>query len=90
MRFAGEGTGGAKSGPLCRLSTEDEAIAVETGLQSYLKQIDDAPLLTAEEERELGREIQYAFDAPELFVEGKITLVEKEEAEARPPWPASG
>lgn len=59
------------------------AIAAETGLQYYLKQIDSAPLLSAEEERDLGNAIQYAAQASTLFRERKISLREKEEAEAR-------
>ncbi len=57
-------------------------IAVEAGLQHYLKQINEAPLLTAEEERALGQIIQRSIELDELFGEGKATLAEKEEAEA--------
>lgn len=46
-----------------------------------MKQIDEAPLLTAEQERELGQTIQYSYKADDLFMEGKISLAEKEEAE---------
>jgi|SRR5687767_8052427 len=60
---------------------EDGPIAAETGLQSYLKEIDEAPLLTALEERELGTAIQYAAKADELFRQGEISLSEKEDAE---------
>lgn len=60
---------------------EDTPIAVESGLQHYLKQIDEAPLLSAERERELGKAIQYVDEASDLFQEGKISLAEKEEAE---------
>ena len=62
---------------------EGSAIAVETGLQFYLKQIDEAPLLTAQDERELGATIQYSAKADELFRQGQITLAEKEEADLR-------
>ena len=62
---------------------EDGPIAAETGLQCYLKEIDEAPLLTALEERELGTAIQYAAKADELFRQGEITLAEKEEVELR-------
>lgn len=47
-----------------------------------MKQIDEAPLLSAEEEKELGRAIQYAQKVQDLFHEGKISLPEKEKAEA--------
>ena len=50
-------------------------------MQSYLKEIDEAPLLNAEEERELGTKIQYAAQADDLFRRGEISLSEKEEAE---------
>ncbi|MBI4580006.1 MAG: sigma-70 family RNA polymerase sigma factor [Planctomycetes bacterium] len=56
-------------------------MAVETGLQHYLKQIDAAPLLTAAEEQELGRKIQYSYKLGDLLRERKITLDEKEQAE---------
>ncbi len=57
-------------------------IAVEAGLQHYLKQINEAPLLTPEEERELGEIIQRSIELDELFSEGRATLAEKEEVEA--------
>lgn len=50
-------------------------------MQHYLKQIDEAPLLTAQEEQELGRAIQYALKVPALFQTREITIKEKEEAE---------
>jgi len=63
---------------------EGGPIAVESGLQHYLRQIDEAPLLTAEEEKELGRAIQYANRQVEArFRAGEITLAEKEEAELK-------
>ncbi|HOQ87752.1 MAG TPA: sigma-70 factor domain-containing protein, partial [Phycisphaerae bacterium] len=43
--------------------------------------MDEAPLLTAEEERELGSKIQYSKKLGELLREKKITLAEKEQAE---------
>ena len=57
-------------------------IAVEAGLQHYLKQINEAPLPTPEEERELGKTIQRSIEFDELFGEGKVTLAKKEGAEA--------
>ncbi len=57
-------------------------IAVEAGLQHYLKQINETPLLTPEEERALGQTIQRSIELDELFGEGSATLAEKEEAEA--------
>jgi RNA polymerase primary sigma factor len=60
---------------------EDRAIAIESGLQYYLKQIDEAPLLSAADERELGAIIQYSSKVNELFGRGEISLQEKEEVE---------
>ena len=48
-----------------------------------MKQIDEAPLLSAEEEKELGRAIQHALKVPQLFQERKITLAEKEAADRK-------
>jgi len=59
----------------------DGTIAVEAGLQVYLKQINEAPLLTAEQERELGRKIRASYEADERFRRGECTLAEKEAAE---------
>jgi RNA polymerase primary sigma factor len=60
---------------------EDGIIAVESGLQHYLRQIDEAPLLNAMEERELGAKIQHSYKLVDLFRAGEITLAQKEEAE---------
>lgn len=60
---------------------EGGIIAVESGLQHYLRQIDEAPLLSAAEERELATQIQYSYEVADLFRAGKIGLVEKEEVE---------
>ena len=57
------------------------AIAVEVGLQHYLKQINEAPLLTAQEERDLGGTIQRSIELDDSFADGRISLLEKEEAE---------
>ncbi|HPD29981.1 MAG TPA: sigma-70 family RNA polymerase sigma factor [Phycisphaerae bacterium] len=50
-------------------------------MQHYLKQIDEAPLLTAKEEIELGSIIQKSIRAGELLREGRISLQEKEKLE---------
>ena len=70
--------------PLCGILERKgrPVIAVEAGLQHYLKQINEAPLLTPEEERELGEIVQRSIELDELFSEGKVALVEKEELEA--------
>ncbi len=64
----------------------DRAIASESGLQAYLKQINDAPLLTPEREKELGRIIQRAAELQRRFLRGRQepsleSLREKEAAE---------
>lgn len=56
-------------------------IAIDTGLRTYLRQINAAPLLSAEDERELAERIQYAQQLAGEFAEGRCTLVEKERAE---------
>jgi len=67
----------------CTVLGEGRPIAVESGLQHYLKQIDEAPLLSAEQERELGRAIQHQIKLPALFQQGEISLAEKEEVEVQ-------
>jgi RNA polymerase primary sigma factor len=60
---------------------EGRAIAVESGLQHYLKQIDEAPLLSAAEEIELGTIIQKSIGSGELLKKGELSLKEKEKLE---------
>ncbi len=48
-----------------------------------MKQINEAPLLTSQEERELAEIIQRSIELDELFAEGRASLADKEEAEAR-------
>jgi RNA polymerase primary sigma factor len=54
---------------------------VESGLQVYLKQINDAPLLSAEEERSLALHIRSATEADQRFVAGEISVAEKDRLE---------
>lgn len=51
--------------------------AVQSGLQLYLKQINDSPLLNAQEERDLGRRIIATgdFEARERMVRSNLRLV---------------
>ena len=56
-------------------------IVVDSGLRTYLKQINKAPLLTAEHEKQLAERIRYAQDMAETFADGECTLAEKERAE---------
>ncbi|NOX59137.1 MAG: sigma-70 family RNA polymerase sigma factor [Planctomycetes bacterium] len=58
------------------------AIAIDSDLQFYLKQINKAPLLTADEEKELGAKIQAVQAVAEQFANREITLAQKEEAES--------
>jgi RNA polymerase primary sigma factor len=57
-------------------------VAIDQGLQVYLSQINDTDLLSPEEERELGGRIRAAHKQAELFRKGKVTLAQKERAEA--------
>ncbi|MCB9850471.1 MAG: sigma-70 family RNA polymerase sigma factor [Phycisphaerales bacterium] len=57
-------------------------MAVDSGLQFYLKQINQAPLLTAEEERELGTAVRAVYAAADDFASGDITLKQKETIES--------
>ena len=56
-------------------------IAVDSGLQLYLKQINRAPLLSADEEKTLAVIIQDAQDKAEDFAEGRCSMKEKEHSE---------
>ncbi len=57
------------------------AIAIDSDLQFYLKQINQAPLLTPEEEKELGALIQAVYTAADRFKNKEISLAEKEQIE---------
>ncbi len=54
---------------------------MDTGLQLYLRQINQAPLLSAEDEKELAGTIRRADEMADAFARGECTLAEKEEAE---------
>ncbi|MCK6456629.1 MAG: sigma-70 family RNA polymerase sigma factor [Phycisphaerae bacterium] len=56
-------------------------IQFESGLQHYLRQINEVRLLTAEEERQLARQIHAAAAAAERFARREITLDERERLE---------
>jgi len=53
-----------------------------SGLGFYLRQINEAPLLGPLEEKELGQRVRAARLAAEAFRQGKISLAQKEAAEA--------
>lgn len=57
------------------------AIARDAGIQTYLRQISDAPLLSAEEERELAAVIQCARELVGQRLTSLAFLAEKEQAE---------
>ena len=57
-------------------------IAVDSGLQVYLRQINHAPLLDADEEKELARVIRRGQEAAERFTKRALTFDERLEAEA--------
>jgi RNA polymerase primary sigma factor len=61
---------------------EDSTIAVDAGLQAYLKQINAAPLLTPEEEKRLASVVRDGREAPERFRNGEISFEKREEAES--------
>jgi RNA polymerase primary sigma factor len=65
-----------------RTSEGVETIAVESGLQVYLKQINEVPLLTAEQERELALKIRRAQQAEAKLGKRKIGIKKKLELEA--------
>lgn len=60
---------------------EGGTIAVDTDLQVYLRQINEAPLLTPEQEKELASIVRNGQLAAERFACREITLAEREDAE---------
>lgn len=62
-------------------ATEDSAIAVDIGLRVYLKQINEAPLLTPDQEKELGAAVQAGQQAADQFSQGAISYEERERLE---------
>jgi RNA polymerase primary sigma factor len=64
-------------------AAKESVIAAELGLQQYLRQINDCPLLSAEEERELARAIALWASATKRFAASEITLAERDELERK-------
>ena len=64
------------------LEAEDGTIAVDTGLQAYLRQINEAPLLTSEEEKRLANLVRDGQRVAERFARREVTLFEREKTEA--------
>lgn len=57
-------------------------MAVDAGLQVYLRQINEASLLTADEEKELARIVRNGQSAAERFAHRELGLADREQAEA--------
>ncbi len=53
---------------------EGRSVAIEAGLQYYLRCINEAPLLTAEQEHELGRKVHAGIEAGEQLTDGEIDM----------------
>ena len=62
---------------------EGRTIAVDTDLQVYLRQINDAALLSADEEKALATIVRNGQRAAEEFAAGEIGLPEREQAEEK-------
>ena len=60
---------------------EGGTIAVDAGLQAYLKQINAAPLLTPEDEKRLATIVREGQSAADGFADGEITFQQREQAE---------
>lgn len=61
---------------------EGGAIAVDTGLQVYLRQINEAPLLSAEDEKRLAAIVRDGHHVAERFARGEVSLDDREQIEA--------
>lgn len=62
---------------------EGGTIAVDVDLQVYLRQINEAPLLTPEEEKELATLVRSGQSATERFASGEVSLGQREAVEAQ-------
>lgn len=60
---------------------EGGAIAVDTGLQVYLRQINEAPLLSAEDEKRLAAIVREGQHVAERFARGEVSLDDREQIE---------
>lgn len=61
---------------------EGGTIAVDTGLQFYLRQINEAPLLSAEDEKRLSSIVREGHRVAERFARGEVSLNHRELIEA--------
>ena len=64
------------------VSTENGVIAVDTGLQAYLRQINEASLLTPDQEKRLATLVRDGQRASERFATGEISLRDRELADS--------
>ena len=64
--------------PAARSGLEDGTIAADTGLQTYLRQINDAPLLSAQEEKRLGAMVREGQEIAERYARREVTLAQRE------------
>lgn len=58
------------------------AIAVDTGLQIYLRQINESPLLSADEEKQFATIVREGRLVAARFAKGEVSFSEKEEVES--------
>ncbi len=63
-------------------SNGDTAIALDTGLQVYLRQINEAPLLNAAEEQELATIVRRGQSVADRFARGEVSYQERERVES--------
>jgi RNA polymerase primary sigma factor len=63
------------------IMAEEDTIAVDTGLQVYLRQINEAPLLTADEEKELAAKVRNGQNLAQRFASGEVGIKERERLE---------
>ena len=67
---------GARPGPVPLPSTRSTAISAERCLETYLHEINEVPLLTADEEKELGARVQAGdLEAREHLIRANLRLV---------------
>ncbi len=65
-----------------KASVEGGTIAVDTGLQVYLRQINEAPLLSADEEKQLATIVREGQHVAERFARREVSLGERERIES--------
>lgn len=58
------------------------AIAVDTGLQVYLRQINESPLLSADEEKQFATIVRDGREVATRFSRGEVTLSQREQIES--------